>query len=447
MKCVHPDIVVGEAIPEIEPRIDAEVLAVVRMFIRSGYVFILTFVAITIGCIFTHPNIFVPIGTMLAGVSIWIALVLRHKVSLKKLKRNEWCIPFAEVIKYRVACAGFGISLYLPMMAANGLSWIVWMGGVWLLICGAVLIAISMRAREPGQICCDACSYPLVGLVLPCMCPECGVSILDAQYTTYCPRVDSPGLLKLGVLLAFIGAMVWYSGFARPGMLYSILPSPALKSMALTDDEAFERFTQNPMSAEESGELTDSLIKWGKSNWLGSPQRDWLGRLKVAGKLTEDQIETIMEGVPPIRITGPAVMRVGDEAEMSLESTELNTPGSSFAVFYFFRGFTIGQDPVLYSGSEDYRWWKYLHEGLYRYESVAVDPSNRPFYIIKAEQPGEIVVRVRVVVVLTDIKDLLTFVWDSHGEGVFENEPLWVQTIDLEHIITVESTSGGDEGG
>jgi len=447
MKYVHPDIVVGEAIPEIEPRVDAEVLTVVRKFVRVGYVIIPIYVAIAIGFVFIHPSIFVLMGTVLAGFSIWLALVTWHKESLKTLKSNEWCIPLADVMKYRVVSVGIWISMFLPTLAYIGLYAIPLLGGMLLLFSGFAWISISRRARQPGQISCDACSYPLVGLVLPCMCPECGVSILDAQYTTYCPRVDSPWLSKFGVLLVFFGAMGLYASFDHSEIFYNVLPGPAMKAMAITDDEAFERYTQNPMSAEESSEFTESLIKWGQSNRLGSFQQDWLMRLRAAGELTGGQIETIMEGVPPIRIAGPTVMRVGDETEISLESTKLNTPGISFTPFYFFRGFKIDEDPTLYSGSDDYRWWMRLHADLYRSESVADDPSNRPFYTIKAEQPGEIVVRGRVVVVLTYEKNLLTFVWDGDGEGVFENEPLWVRTIDLEHTIAVESAAEGDGGG
>ncbi len=445
---VHPDVVVGEPIPEVEPRIDYDRLAIVRRWNRWWRWCLMVAFVLIAALAMTGSGLGVGIGVLVVFLVFWLAPVVHPKMRAEVRKFREanrlkgfsqgniWSVPCRDNIENQIMSGSLFVIAPVMVNSSSGLRGGGVYVGMYAFIGGIALLIYGFRVRQPGQISCEECSYSLVGLSLPCRCPECGVYLLDPSYTTDCPRIRSPWFWRAGVAVFVLGGLLMYASVIRPGFLYAPMPRSVLLRLAPTDRDAFERYTQGPMSVAQTNELVEALIERSRKGRLEYSQERWLEDLMEAGGLSGEQVALYMEGVPAIVIDGPREMKVGEEVEISLASTR-NTRSM---VSYFFEGFRVGDDPALYSGSDHSRRWRFLYKDLFRAESIAEDPANRPFYMLKAETAGgagEIVVRGRVVVVLTGWKNMMTFEWGEDGEGVFENDPVWVRVVDLEHRILV----------
>lgn len=437
MKYVHPDVVVGEPIPEIEPRVDSACLDAARdVMVLNKWCAVGVLVLLAIKLVL-DPGLWVSVAVGLLVFAFLLTKKWKNKKVLDRLLEDRWCIPVRENFHYHSSGLMMLMGFYVLISVPDDIGFLVITFGIWLIVCGAYALVFCRRVCQPGQISCKECSYSLVGLTLPCSCPECGQGMYDGLWTTDRPRVRLPGLVWGGWVGMILGVWLTVTSLARPGMLYGMLPSSALKTMAVTDGKAFEQITQFPMTPEETEVLIESLIAESQNGRLGYQQSDWLGAMMETGGLSADQIEAVMAVLPPVKIRAPSVGRVGEKIELSLETKKVRLASTRFIPYYHFRGFRIGDDSELYEGSDHLRVWRYLYEDLFRSDFVSESWQNRPFYEFTPEESGVVVVRARVVIALTGVMNQRTFEWGEDGEGAFEKEPMWMRVVDLEHTILV----------
>jgi hypothetical protein len=450
MKHVHPDIVLGEPIPEIEPRINVPRLETVRSLNRWWGGCIVLMIVLAVVASVLSDGIGYRVAFFVVMMVLWLIPILRPSTRAKLSQSKNgvqrrgasdplhWDIPIIDHSIHISLTWAMMISGGLLMMT-DGFAMAFGFVGIYLGIGSVMVLVLGRAAHQPGQISCEDCSYPLVGLTLPCMCPECGRSLRVATDTTDFPRVRSPWFVRAGIAMMVFGVLSIYTGFSNPGMFYNALPSGVLRSMAISDRDAFEQLTGSQMTPEMTNAIIDSLIEESGLRNLDFPQRQWLGGVYKAGGLTTQQFDVVMDKLPPIRIRVPeGPVRIGEEMEISLVSSELDLASRDFRVFYFFSGFRIGDDPRLHEGSDHVRKWRYLYQNLVRSEQGSQVEFDRPTYRFVPESAGEVRVRTRVLVVLSDPKDLIGFKWDSDWNGVFETEPDWMRVLDLEATIIVE---------
>ncbi|MBO6512527.1 MAG: hypothetical protein JJ974_01000 [Phycisphaerales bacterium] len=354
------------------------------------------------------------------------------------LRVVPWDIPLRDNIRFYMLIIAMILLSQILLMSGFDFSGTVMSLSLYIFYAGIVLMVLSVRAREPGQISCDRCSYPLTGLTLPCMCPECGVSILDESYTTDRPRVRWGWLWQVGVVTILLGGSLTYLSFAKPAVLYSVMPRGALSTLFSGDEQAFAQLISEPMTIEEKKALIDSLIEQSQDDWVGSTQRGWLVACYLDGSLQPDQLNAIMEGLPPIELSCPETVKIGQSIEVALKSSLPSLASGSLVPTYFFRGFVVDPELEQHGGSEDPRpWISLIQDRLERFATSSFE-IDQPRLSFAVTQAGRVVVRARVVLVLTDLQNIESFAWDEEGEGTFEQEPDWIKTIDLERVIEVE---------
>lgn len=447
MKRPHPDIVVGQPIPEIEPRINQPRLRLTRsLSVWWAACIVMILIMSVIRTVFSLGVEYF-MFFMGATLVLWFAPLLRPtkiiEAGYRKTRNgasdpDHWDIPIVDHSIHLVMTWGMMIA-FSTLIMIGGFALAFAFVGIYMVAGGMAVIFLARMARQPAQISCEECSYPLVGLTLPCMCPECGRSLLEATDTTDFPRVRSPWFVRIGGAMILVGLLIAYTGFSNPGRFYKVFPQNVLGSMAVKDRDAFEQLTGSPMTPEQTQTLIESLLEESRRGELGYPQSRWLGDVYEAGGLSESQIEAVMEQVPPITIRVPnGPVRVGRTLEISLTCAEPDLPSRAFRVYYYFAGFQIDDDPEAHEGNDHYRFANYLY-----YDFGNMLPSNQeemtpPIYSFIPISAREIRVRARVLVVLTDPKNLLTFTWDSSMNGVFETQPSWMRVLDLEALIVVE---------
>ncbi len=447
MKYIHPDIVVGEPVPEVEPRVNVEMLGAIGKLNRWGIWFVGVYGVIVLGVVVARPAVWVSYVVFFIGVFAWAIPFFRLKKALREYKTDQWCIPFRDGLKYRLVSTCVGFVLYMPVLATGRVSSTITILGLMVVGGGVVLFFMLRQASEPGQVGCVDCGYPLLGLTLPCECPECGRMIYDATWTTDRVRVRSPWFVWGGMGLIVLGSLIAYGSFARPGVFYGTMPRGVLMNLAVSDRGAFDELIAKPISEKEEAELIEAIIARndGSGDWdyQSSKQGRWVMQFVGTGKISWEQFDRMFgRVVGPIRIEVSGAKRVGEPIEVRLASEYVSIPGSGDSVRYFFRGFEVGDDSELSGGGSKERYLGFLDsefsQASYKYvPRVTLTPS----------EAGELVVRARVIVALLPAQ------WTTHvrwGDGDFERffdkdgksgagiEPLWSEQIDLEYVIEVE---------
>ncbi len=453
MKHIHPDIVVGEVVPEVEPRVDEQLLALMKKAIRwSRVCLVLAFVLFVAFAVYRPGwGVRIPVGGLL--LVVWLVPLRRLGKYWNKKKKElgfevshgpmNWSLPIWVNIEYTAYAASFGFVLQGFMSAGDRFTSMLVFLGIMMFIGGICFSMLSRFAREPGQVCCVDCEYPLVGLTIPCGCPECGRMIYDASWTTDRPRVRSGWFVPVGVMGVAFGGLMMYSSFANPGLMYGPMPRAVLMQLAPTDRDAFDELVARPMDSMQADELIEGLIAGneGKNGWDYSTtkQQRWLGQFVGTGRVSREQYERMYGRVADwVRIGlmdsgdgGP--VRVGDEVVVRLIAPRhTNLPDMGANVPYFFRGFVIGDDaePVGGGTGEGYFGFLDAEAGESAFQYVP-----RVSYV--ATEPGELVIRARLVVALLATNKWKTQIrWDD-PDGFFEDEPDWSMVIDLEHRVEV----------
>ena len=453
MKYIHPDIVIGEPIPEVEPRVDEQLLVLMKQAIRWSRVCLACVVVLFVVFAMFRPGwvVRVPVGAIF--LVVWLVPLRRLGKYWKKKKKEpgfevshglmNWRLPIWVNIEYTAYTASFGLVLQGFMSAGDGPTPMLVFIGMIMFIGGICFSMLSRVAREPGQICCVDCEYPLVGLTIPCECPECGRMIYDASWTTDRPRVRSGWFVPVGVSAALFGGLMVYSSFANPRLMYGPMPRAVLMQLAPRDGDAFDELIARPMDSMQTDALIERLIAGneGKDGWDYSTtnQQRWLAQFAGTGKISRDQYERMYGRVADwVRIelidSGQGgLVRVGDEVVVRLGSTRyINLPDAGVDVPYFFRGFVIGDDAEPMGGGTGDRYFGFLD----------AEVGDRSFQYVPrvrfvATEPGELVIRARVVAALLATRGKTQIRWDD-PDGYFEAEPDWSMVIDLERTIEVK---------
>ena len=446
----HPEVVVGEPIPVIEPRVDRASFLVVRRLNRWCMWYLPVYLVVSFGVAFVfagrgYEQWVVGFGIVLCG-----GVLLRYRKQLSEYKADPWCIPFRENACYRILGGVSGVVLFLPVFVENGLSWVLGMLGAMLAMLGVMVLFGFRGAREPGQISCRGCCYPLAGLTLACSCPECGVMIEDKKDTTDSVRVELAWFVPIGLVLVVMGGGLLFGVMQRPGMVYIGMPRGALLRLAATDEGAFGELVSKPMADAQRAELIDVVISgnrldggWG---YRSRDQQAWLGQFIGTDQISDEQYQS-MYGPIASRIRIEQVVdggraghgRVGEPIRVRLASAFVNAPESSTVIRYYCRGFVFGDGSLDAAGLGEGGGDGDLHVGLLDNE---VDDGGRwvdyvPHARYTPELAGELVIRARVVVVLVPKGGASKIRWADPG-GYFAFEPMWSVELDLEFVIEVE---------
>ncbi|MBL4809853.1 MAG: hypothetical protein JKY43_07345 [Phycisphaerales bacterium] len=469
MKYVHPDIVIGEAIPEIELRIDYERLAVVRrlnIWWRWCLVFSLALTAVSV---ILRPGFIIGIGMVAVVLVLWIVPLFGRSIRAQRRRMREanrlqkstssnfWNIPFRDLTETQIMILGLMVIFLFLNNVSGGLGSILSIFGIYAFMGGIGIIAYGYHARQPGQISCVKCSYPLVGLTIDCRCPECGIFILSPLDTSDCPRIRSPWFWRIGLTMSILGGVLTYINYANPAAFYAPVPRAVLLKLAPTDREAFERIVSNPMSQEQTDELIEKLVSSDihrDSAYMSYWQRQWLSEQFVAGLLSDDQANRVLELADDIWIKAPATGRVGEPITLGLNTNGDFDAGGGMKPRYYFGGFVIGEDPTPHQRGTNLRSISLITEQIKdsirslmpESHLARIEAMKPPVYVFIPEQPGVVTIRVRLVLAILPVAGPQTIDWEN-GDQRFQTQPLWVRTIDLEHTITIEPASGSDDGG
>lgn len=472
MKYVHPDIVIGEPIPEIEPRIDRDRLAMVRRWNRWWRwccVVALIMVAVSV---LVRTSLLAGIVMMAVLLVLWYVPVVHptmraHVRKIRQANRlrgmtrpRNWGIPFRDEAQTMVL--NIAPVIFAPMLvsASSGLGSVMSYMGMYAFMGGFGVIVYGFFARQPGQISCKECSYPLKGLTIDCRCPECGVFVLAPNYTTDCPRIRSPWFMRIGLVTSALGAVLVYTSFANPAAFYAPFPRAVLLNLAPTDRKAFEHLINNPMTLEQTDQLIEKLVASDihrDSAYMSYQQREWLGQQFAAGLLSDEQADRVLELADGIWIKAPSTGRVGEPITLGLDAGGEFDPADDMKPRYYFGGFIIEGDPTPHQRNPNPRSISLITRKLPVARSSRLPESYyakieamRPLtYVFIPEQTGEITIRVRLVLAIlpkvgTGMPEGID--WED-GEQMFQAEPLWIRTVDIEHTIAIEPGDGDQSGG
>lgn len=437
----HLDL--NEPIPEIELRYDEYHLYSIKAFFRWApwcatvvlglYLFVFVF----------QPGHIPELVLMFLAMLVWLGPVFpiyirRRQSGITKdpSALDPWGIPLGVQIRYQ--------SYYIIMMilvmqipsADQGFSGLILMFGISGIAFGIGLIFVSRMFRQPGQISCEACSYSLVGLQLPGQCPECGHALLDLSYATDRPRIRDARFLGAGVVIALLGFALSTLLFVSPTTLYASLPKAALLPLAARDRDAFDQIMKQPLSAAEEQQLLDAMIDMSTTGSYRSShaQGQWIEAKVFAGKLSDQQLDTLFMPTTAIEIDAPGTARVGQPVVLRLKAEYVRMPSFSTTPGYYFRGFVVDGSAEPLAGSDRPRFRLYLTEMSFRNE------KDVPVVTWTPTAAGEATIAARVVLALFPAGGTAAAVqidWSSPEDAMFPTAPVWAHVLDLEHTITV----------
>lgn len=446
MKHTHPDYVTGEPVPVVEPFVNEELQAQSLSWIRFfRWAIALLFVIVVFFTIFHVSEMarYITIGVCCACFIGWAFRPSNRAMrkDRKKYATDKWSIPLRILILFQAHMGIMMVLLMALLSAGDGLSDMSFYGGMLILFGGIGLVYAGKRGREPGQICCDKCSYELAGLTLPCQCPECGIWLLSLDMITDRPRVQSPWFFRIGVPVISMGLAVLVLGTVRPSLFYGPVPRSMLISLAATDRGAFDQLMTRNLNEEEQNKFEDIIINTyeGGGRVPVHGPGDWIAKQGDAGLLSSEQLDRLFSKLDRIRIDADREVKVGDAVELRLGFEDKVFINVSLYPDYFFEGFVIGDDPALFAGSGFLRHWILLKYQDNRLSSRNHDRGS-PVYLFVPESSGEVVVRARVVVAYYDAvaQSGATFSWSDQGQPMFTPQPAWMKVIDLEHTMIVE---------
>lgn len=437
---------VGELIPEVEPRVNEEVFCAVQWLTRWGYWFFAAYFALSVVMAFVSMNFGYRIGATLLGVIAWSVPFFVFRKPLAVRAKDQWCIPFRAEMRYSFISTVMVLTLTMPMLGDNGMAWLVRLFGGVLILVGLMYLMMFMRAHEPGQISCKKCSYALVGLTLPCECPECGTMVYGLGETTDRPRVSLPSFRWIGLGTGAVGLAIVFAAFLRPGMMYQQMPRSVLLGMAATDTSAFVEVIALPLSDDERAWLIDEIIEANENNgiWSGYSYEhgDWLVQCFGDGSMSDEQVGRILvpyEVEDLIVIDAPTNGRVGEAIEIQLFGQNIRLPGSEFNPVFVFRGFEIEGDEELHSGSVYSRSLYRITKRGRKLDDTQREGRGRPEFVFTPTEAGRVVIRARVVLATMRGRTGKTGInWALPIDEAFGVPVIWSRVIDFEHTITVE---------
>lgn len=430
-----------DPIPEIDLRFNEPMRAGYESFSRHAW-WAITAIFVSQLClaIFLKKTItgtLLSLGFGFGFLFFMVGIVYKAQHRLGKSDPNDpWGVPIRDQIRYWFfyaivmwsVMAGFRMFSDGIIEGVFTLAWYTLMFGVGLAACGRF-------ARHPGQISCMKCDYPLVGLQLPCSCPECGTTISALSDATDRPRARDTRLVLIGIAIAVLSVSMMVLRFYRPQALYTAMPRAALIQLAPNDRGAFESLMGTSLTTEEEDLLIAGMFKSRTGFTSGSSyeQGEWFGNMITQGRLSTDQLNQLFDEYVQVEINAPKRVRVGTPVQLTLRADYAH---ASLDVWYFFSGFHIDEDPTL-RGRMD--------RALSRTFIVGdPDPDHIksgyvPVYSWIPETPGTYTIRARVVFALgSGYSYSKAVVWADEDLPEYPNQPIWSRVIELEHTITID---------
>ena len=433
-----PDITPGVPIPEFVPGPEPEHVKTMRAILRLwrwsfGAILLLYLVVLTL-----RPGIAGRFMAMGVAMFFWLLplLIIRPKQTVKKHQGDPWSVPLGLQIQYQAGVLLMVLSITMIAYAGDGVFDLLYQMSIYIAIGGVGLVVAGRFVRQPGPISCIDCSYPLVGLMIPCQCPECGQYILGPGHTTDRPRVKSPWFLWGGLAMMVFGLTMTTLRFTNPGLLYAPVPRAVLLKLAPTDRDAFNQLMKSPTSPEQEQQLIHSMVsaRTGFSTGSSYEQEAWFGAKIMQGALGADELDGLFMPATQSRIKAPSTAQVGEPVRLLIEADHRRTP-SGTAVMYYLEGFRIGDAPTPHAGSTAARYRDFLSSPE---DPEYIDKGYVPMYTWTPTEPGAIIIRARLVFVLapgTGTRDRID--WSAQGDARFPAPPLWTHEIELTHTIEV----------
>lgn len=439
---IYPDLDPSKPIPEIELRYDEFKRETMK---RAMPFAILTLIAVVVISVFFStrvrslgtmlPLMFVMFGMLLIPQFIAMARMWKQKRfrMMYQNTQDPWGIPVRHQLLYHLYFfGGMVLVMNLPSLA-GGFSAFELLIGIFMILGGISLTIMTRFMRQPGQISCEKCSYPLVGLTLPCECPECGIAMRDFSYTTDRPRVRDSRYLFAGIILTLMGVLVYYMMFKHKGLFYNAIPKGTLITLAPNSTDAFEALGRKTLTAAEEDRLEDTLIdaiaSGNTAGFWSHRQGGWLTQRAFNNGLTEAQLDRMLDPFTQAWIDAPDRVRVGTPITLRVVAAERDMPAFKLEPDVYFGGFVIVDDPVPYEGL------------LGRRSRDALVDRNGPSMVWVPDTPGIVVVHARFVWVIDpNISkiDQLGLTWNPDGTHSFANPPVWSRVIEIERTITIE---------
>lgn len=435
----------SEPIPEIEPRVNEYMRvgyeAISRYAIWVLLIMLCTQIVIsmTIRSQVWKYGFSLGLSMLLLGTMIvWIVRAQQSAAGTRKRSAEDpWGVPIGLQIRYHLFffLILWGLVGGLNFMS-NGL-----LGGLfnlswYVLMLGVALALVPRFARQPGQISCERCDYPLVGLKLPFECPECGKAIPDLSCATDRPRVRDGRILAIGLALVVFAGSIITLRFASPGAVYAPMPRAALLQLAPTDEHAFDQLMTTAITSEEERELFEAMIdkRIGFAGRGGYEQEDWVSSKIAQGWLTREELGALYTPATDVRIRAPDRVRVGESVRLLIEGDRIRLPRGVW-LSYFFAGFRIGDDPTPHGRTD-----------TTKYTFLLANPEDEsylrngyiPMHDWTPTEPGEVVIRTRLLFAILPSMSMQSQIdWSAEGDARFPKPPLWTREVELEHTISV----------
>ncbi len=446
----YPDLDPSKPIPEIELRYDAFKRQMMRYAMPIAIVTIVMVVVLSIVLTTRDLSFGVFLALILSAMGLVmlpqiIAFTRLSKDDRKRLiyqnKNDPWGIPAHQQVLYQSYYFGMMVILINLPSLSGGFSAFETLIGFFMILGGLVFTVMTRFMRQPGQISCEKCSYPLVGLTLPCECPECGIALRDLSYTTDRPRVRDSRYLFAGIIVALAGVLVSYVMIKHKPMVYAAIPKGTLISLAPNNTDAFEALTSKSLTPGEVDSLEDALINAIESGNVAGfwrhQQGDWLSNQLANDQLSTQQLDRMMAALGDVYIDAPDRVRVGEQVAVLLRAPESRLPSAELYPNYYFNGYVLSTDDTVYLHSDVSHRWRPLQDGV-----VSLEPNGTesPYYRFIPESAGRITIQAKLVMVLyptLNELDNVGFTWNEDGTYAFVSDPIWSRVIELEHTIEV----------
>jgi hypothetical protein len=306
--------------------------------------------------------------------------------------------------------------------------------GIFMILGGISLAIMTRFMRQPGQISCMKCDYPLVGLQLPCPCPECGTTIASLSDATDRPRARDTRLVLIGIAIVVLSLGTMVLRFYRPQALYTAMPRAALIQLAPIDRSAFESLMCTAMTPEEEDLLIEGMYKSRTGFTSGSSyeQGEWFGNMITQGRVSTDQLDQLFDEYVQVEINAPKKVRVGIPVQLTLRAEYAH---ASIDVWYFFSGFQIDEDPTLLGRMDRALSRTFIVNGP---KQDNMDRGYVPITTWTPESPGTYTIRARVIFALgSGYSFSKAVVWTDEDLPEYPNQPIWSRVIELERTIEV----------
>lgn len=381
----------------------------------------------------------IPTGVLIIAATFAVFVRGQRRTGMAAGKRPA--LPFP--LSFRAALASM-----VPMFNAFMLIHVVCyasspgLGGLslaWLVVAppGALsiaLIIVGFFTREPADLSCPKCAYPVPTPRFPQTCPECAHSMPTPHAATTLPHIRRPGLGSAGLVLGTCAIVLFLLLVFTPAVLLANLPRPARLAVAAEDADLFQRIDLTTLTPSESAALTDRILSARDihSRYRLQPQLAWVGARFVAGQLTPEQAERFAREGWSLSLTTESAPRVGAPVLLSLEGRPPAHDPAVTLFVYFVQAFDIDGRPQL----DNPQPWYHAHylDWSWAIRRSADPITAQPVAAITPNAPGPLRVSARVVaaVVVPGTNPAITW----HDDGTYTITPTPLTT----HELTAETT-------